>query len=72
MIGVNDTSTEIFTTSNASAFVSWAKGQSYINRLAFWSLSRDNGGCAGQTWASATCSGVSQSNWQFSGIFAGF
>jgi hypothetical protein len=72
MIGVNDTSTEIFTISNASSFVSWAKGQSYINRLAFWSLSRDNGGCAGQTFASPTCSGVSQSMWQFSGIFAGF
>jgi chitinase len=72
MIGQNDTSGEIFTISNASAFISWAKGQSYINRVAFWSLSRDNGGCAGQTSASPTCSGVSQSTWQFSGIFAGF
>jgi hypothetical protein len=72
MIGVNDTNTEIFTLSNASAFVSWAKGQTYINRVAFWSLSRDNGGCAGQTFASPTCSGVSETNWQFSGIFAGF
>jgi hypothetical protein len=72
MIGQNDTSGEIFTISNASAFISWAKGQSYINRVAFWSLSRDNGGCAGQTFASPTCSGVSQSTWQFSGIFAGF
>jgi chitodextrinase len=72
MIGVNDTSTEIFTISNATAFVTWAKGQSYINRLAFWSLGRDNGGCPGQTWASPTCSGVSQSTWQFSSIFKGF
>jgi hypothetical protein len=72
MIGQNDTQGEIFTLSNASAFVTWAKGQSYINRLAFWSLSRDNGGCPGQTWASPTCSGVSQSTWQFSSVFDGF
>jgi chitodextrinase len=72
MIGQNDTQGEIFTLSNASAFVSWAKGQSYINRLSFWSLSRDNGGCPGQTWASPTCSGVSQSTWQYSSIFRGF
>jgi len=72
MIGQNDTQGEVFTLSNASAFVSWAKGQSYINRLAFWSLSRDNGGCPGQTFASPTCSGVSQSTWQFSSIFDGF
>jgi hypothetical protein len=52
--------------------VTWAKGQSFINRLAFWSLSRDNGGCPGQTFASPTCSGVSQSTWQFAGIFKGF
>jgi Glycosyl hydrolases family 18 len=72
MIGVNDTSTEIFTIANATALVSWAKGQSYVNRLAFWSLARDNGGCAGQGFASATCSGVAQNTWQFSNIFAGY
>jgi chitinase len=72
MIGQNDTQGEIFTLANASAFVTWARGQAYINRLAFWSLSRDNGGCPGQTWASPTCSGVAQSTWQFSSIFRGF
>jgi hypothetical protein len=72
MIGQNDNPAELFSLSNASALVTWAKGQSFIQRMAFWSLSRDNGGCAGQTFASATCSGVAQSNWQFSGIFAGF
>ncbi len=69
MIGQNDTGGEIFTLSNASSLVTWARGQSYINRLAFWPLARDNGGCPGQTWASPTCSGVSQSTWQFSSIF---
>jgi chitodextrinase len=72
MIGQNDTQNEIFTIANATAFVTWARGQSYINRLAFWSMSRDNGGCPGQTFASPTCSGVSQSTWQFSSIFNGF
>jgi chitodextrinase len=72
MIGQNDTQGEIFTLSNASAFVTWARGQSYINRLAFWSMSRDNGSCPGQTFASPTCSGVAQSTWQFSSIFNGF
>ena len=72
MIGQSDTQGEIFTLANASAFVTWARGQTYINRLAFWSMSRDNGGCPGQTFASPTCSGVSQSTWQFSSIFNGF
>jgi chitinase len=72
MIGQNDTQNEIFTIANASALVTWARGQTYVNRLAFWSMSRDNGGCPGQTFASPTCSGVSQSTWQFSQIFSGF
>jgi hypothetical protein len=72
MIGVNDTNTEIFTLSNASALVAWAKGQTFINRLAFWSLARDNGGCAGQGFASPVCSAVAQSTWQFSSLFAPF
>ena len=72
MIGQNDVQGEIFTLSDASGLVSWARGQSYINRLAFWSISRDNGGCPGQTWASPTCSGVSQGTWQFSSIFRGY
>jgi len=72
MIGQNDTQGEIFTLANASAFVTWARGQAYINRLAFWSMPRDNGGCPGQTFASPTCSGVAQSTWQFSSIFNGF
>jgi chitodextrinase len=72
MIGINDTNTEFFTLANASALVTWAKGQSYINRLAFWSLARDNGTCANQGFASPVCSGIAQNTWQFSGIFAGF
>ena len=60
MIGINDTNTEFFTLANASALVTWAKGQSYINRLAFWSLARDNGSCPNQGFASPVCSGTRQ------------
>lgn len=72
MIGVNDTNTEVFTLSNASALVTWAQGQTFINRLAFWSLARDNGGCAGQGFASPVCSAIAQSTWQFSSLFGPF
>jgi chitodextrinase len=72
MIGQNDVQGEIFTLQNATDLANWARGQSYINRLAFWSLSRDNGSCPGQTWASPTCSGVSQSTWEFSSRMRGF
>lgn len=72
MIGQNDTQGEIFTLQNARDLVAWARGQTYINRLAFWSMARDNGGCPGQTFASPSCSGVSQTTWQFSSIFRGF
>jgi hypothetical protein len=72
MIGVNDTNTEVFTLSNATDLTNWAKGQSFINRLAFWSLARDNGGCAGQGFASPTCSGVAENTWQFASMFLGF
>ena len=72
MIGINDVNTEFFTLANASALVTWARGQSYINRLAFWSLARDNGSCPNQGFASPVCSGIAQSTWQFSSIFRGF
>jgi len=72
MIGVNDTNTEIFQLSDATTLLNFAKSNSYITRLAMWSLARDNGGCAGQGFASPTCSGLSQSNFEFSSIFDAF
>jgi hypothetical protein len=71
-LGVNDTATEIFQLSDAQTVVTYAKQHSYINRLAFWSLGRDNGTCAGQSWTSPTCSGLSQSLFQFSSIFENY
>ncbi|HET9622702.1 MAG TPA: carbohydrate-binding protein [Kofleriaceae bacterium] len=72
MIGVNDTNTEVFSLAQAPQLVSWAKGQAFINRLSIWSLSRDNGSCAGAGFASPVCSAITQNTWQFSSIFAGF
>jgi regulation of enolase protein 1 (concanavalin A-like superfamily) len=65
MIGQNDAQGEIFTLANARTVLSFANGLNYVNTLAFWSAGRDNGGCPGSTTASATCSGLSQTNFQF-------
>lgn len=72
MIGVNDTNTEVFSLADAQTLLNFAKSNSYIQRLAIWSVARDNGGCAGQGYASPTCSGVSESNYGFSAIFNTF
>ncbi len=72
MIGVNDTNTEIFTLNDAQTVLNFANAHSYVSRIAIWSLARDNGGCAGQTWASPSCSGVAQSRFAFSAHFRDF
>ncbi len=72
MIGVNDTNTEVFQLSDANSLVNFAHGNGFITRLAMWSLTRDNGNCAGQGFASPVCSAISQSAFQFSQIFDSF
>jgi chitinase len=72
MIGVNDTNTEIFGLADAQMLVGFAQTHSYVSRLAIWSVSRDNGSCAGQTWASPLCSGITQDDYAFSRIFESF
>ncbi|MEI9984337.1 MAG: carbohydrate-binding protein [Aliidongia sp.] len=72
MVGVNDTNTEVFQLSDAQTLLNFAQSHSYITRLSIWSVGRDNGGCAGQDFASATCSGLAQNNYQFSSIFEAF
>ena len=72
MVGVNDTNTEIFQLADAKTVLNFAGANTYVTRLSMWSLARDNGGCPGQTWASPTCSGVSQATFAFSSIFDGF
>ena len=71
MPGIDDFgAAETFTTADAPAVESWAVQQG-IASLSFWALQRDNGGCPG-TGGSDTCSGVAQSQWQFSHAFAPF
>ncbi len=69
MIGQNDSAGEVFTLSNAQSLRNNAAGAAM---LSFWSMGRDNGGCPGQTTASPTCSGVSQSTWGFSNILKSY
>jgi len=71
MVGIDDFGApETFTVANGNAVESWAVGQG-IAELSFWALQRDNGGSPG-TGGSDSCSGISQSTWQFSHIFAPF
>jgi hypothetical protein len=71
MIGQNDSSGEIFTLADASTVRSYATSKG-IKLISFWSEGRDNGGCAGQTTASSTCSGLSQSSGAFTKTFQAF
>jgi len=72
MNGQNNTQGEIFTLSDADQLLTYARANSYVGWLSFWSLGRDNGGCPGQTTASASCSGISQTNYAFTNIFKTF
>lgn len=72
MIGQNNTQGEIFDLSDADQLITFAQTNSYVGWLSFWSLGRDNGGCAGQTTASASCSGISQGNYAFTNKFKAF
>jgi len=72
MNGQNNTAGEIFTLANADAVVAFAKANSYVGWLSFWSLGRDNGGCAGNTTASASCSGITQNSYDFTNKFKAF
>jgi hypothetical protein len=72
MIGINDTNTEIFQLTDANTLLNFASSNTYITRLAFWSVARDNGGCPNQGFASPTCSGITQNSFQFSQTFEAF
>ncbi|MCO6010150.1 ricin-type beta-trefoil lectin domain protein [Actinoallomurus purpureus] len=69
MIGVNDAKNEVFSTANATALESFAASKG-IKELAFWSLGRDKA-CASNGTLSDTCSGTSQSSYQFARTFNG-
>ncbi|MCW2883205.1 MAG: chitinase [Streptosporangiaceae bacterium] len=67
MIGVNDSTNEVFTTANASTLESFAASHG-IQELSFWSLGRDKA-CATNGTLSDTCSGTPQSAYQFARTF---
>jgi carbohydrate binding protein with CBM4/9 domain/glycosyl hydrolase family 18 (putative chitinase) len=77
MIGVTDMPgiddfgpAETFTTADGPTVEKWAAGKG-IAELSMWASQRDNGGCPG-TKGSNSCSGDTQSTWQFSHAFEPF
>ncbi|MGD0555932.1 MAG: glycosyl hydrolase family 18 protein [Streptosporangiaceae bacterium] len=71
MIGQNDTSGEIFTLADASNVEAYAASEG-LAWTSFWSEGRDNDGCPGDTTASSTCSGVTQTAGEYTSIFQAF
>ncbi|MBB2941893.1 chitinase [Actinoplanes lutulentus] len=69
MIGVNDTG-PVTTVANARTVLDFAqeKGLGFVR---FWSVNRDNGDC-GDGELSGQCSGISQSDYAFTKLFADF
>jgi chitinase len=67
LLGVHDSTNEIFTTGNASTLESFAASHG-IQELAFWALGRDRA-CATPGTLSDTCSGTPQSAYQFARTF---
>jgi hypothetical protein len=68
MNGLSDQQ-ELTTPDTWSQIRNWANAN-HIARLAFWSVNRDRP-CPGGGVVS-NCSGISQNNWQFTAITAGF
>ncbi|GAA1244037.1 hypothetical protein GCM10009665_38550 [Kitasatospora nipponensis] len=67
MIGVNDSTNEVFSTGNAATLESFAAANG-IQELSFWALGRDRA-CATNGTLSDSCSGTPQSAYQFSRSF---
>jgi hypothetical protein len=68
----DDSPPQYFTLANATTMLNFAQANSYITMLSFWELNRDNGGCPGSTVDEDNCSGLTQSNYEFSSIFSAF
>ena len=69
MIGNND-SGMVTTQAHARALRDWAQDR-HIGFIGFWSIGRDNGGCAGGG-VRPDCSGIDQSDYEFTELFSGF
>ncbi|MFF4490808.1 cellulose binding domain-containing protein [Streptomyces sp. NPDC001544] len=72
MIGVNDVSSEVFRTDDATQLVNFAKSKG-LGGLSMWSATRDKQ-CTGGTkpTADATCSSITQDAFAFSKAFGNF
>jgi hypothetical protein len=72
MIGVNDTSDEVFTVANAQQLVTFAASK-HLAWLSMWSAARDTE-CPGgaQGFAQPTCSGLVQTADQFMGALGAY
>ncbi len=70
MIGRNDIGV-ITQPDDAQKVLDFAKSRG-VSRMAFWALARDNGGCAKKVKAQPNCSGIAQSDYQFTQQFVGF
>ncbi len=64
LIGKQDTAPEVFTLSDAQTTENYAVGQSRVDRVTFWEVALDQCG--------SSCSGVTQTPWQYSHIFEPF
>ena len=69
MIGANDTGPAT-TLADARTLLAWAE-QKGLGFVRFWSVNRDNGGCADRT-VSDTCSGIGQDDYAFTALFKTF
>lgn len=67
MIGVNDTTDEVFTLADARALAGYAR-RSHLGMLSLWEAARDRRCSAPETTAQDDCSGVTESAWAFSRI----
>jgi len=68
MLGVNDTTSEVFSTSDATDLETFAKTNG-IQELSFWALGRDKACAVNGPPTSSTCSGTTQTAYQFTNIF---
>jgi hypothetical protein len=62
--------TEVTSLSDAQSMLNFAQANN-MNLLSIWAIQRDNGGCPG-TRDSNTCSGITQSTWDFSHLLEPF
>lgn len=64
MIGVNDFGGPC-SLQDAKEVAAFARKTPWVSWLSFWSVARDNGGCAGKKQADGACSGLSQAKYAF-------